>query len=359
MRIHLFFSWQMETDLQGFHNKPFLYKCICDAISEIQNKGDLKGVFIEPHQGLENIPGTPEVAQQMYEQVDKYELFIGDVTTVQKIDPVFDDLRNNDGLFFRYGPNCNVYGEYNRALGKFHDAWQQVILLSNSANISPEQDATVVPFDTRGRRWAIEFYLPDDSEKSKIEAKTQLMGSLKKAIYDCTLAAIHNSRNRYEPFDNWFNVRNNGIFKNKSISQELVEKYKKQITEENRIICISGKVGIEKTLLALLVFEECKSANNCLYVDNARDDYSEYKSVLRQIFRNKSHNQDIILIVDNCSIKDIENIIKERKVEKAGNRVIALLNQEDCGKKIDFDKVTYIDVTADFIEEMDSILIEA
>lgn len=359
MRIHLFFSWQMETDLQGFHNKPFLYKCICDAISEIQNKGDLKGVFIEPHQGLENIPGTPEVAQQMYEQVDKYELFIGDVTTVQRIDSVFEDLRNKDGLYFRYGPNYNVYGEYNRALGKYQDAWKQVILLSNSANISPEQDVTVVPFDTRGRRWAIDFYLPDDSEKSQEEAKNQLMGTLKKAIYECTLAAIQNSRNRYEPFDNWFNVRNNGIFKNKSISQELVEKYKKQITEGNRITCISGKVGIEKTLLALLIFEECKSANNCLYIDNARDDYSEYKSVIRQIFRNQSHNQDIILIIDNCSIKDIENIIKERKIEKAGNRVIALMNQEDCGKKIDFDKITYIDVTADFIEEMDSILIEA
>lgn len=98
------------------------------------------------------------------------------------------------------------------------------------------------------------------------------------------------------------------------------------------------------------IFEECYSANNCLYVDNSRDNYSEYKQVIREIFRDKSHNGDIILIIDNCSIKDIGNIVKERKIEKAGNRIIALMNQEDCGKNVGFDKITYIDVTADLLK---------
>lgn len=356
MILNLFFSWQMETDLQGFNNKEFLYNCICDAIHNIEDKGKLEGVTIKPHQGLEGIPGTPEVAQQMYEQIDKYELFVGDVTTVQKLDETFEDSRNKEMIFFRYGPNCNVYGEYNRALGKYHDAWKQVILLSNTINKTPEEDATVVPFDTRGRRWAIDFYLPDNTAESQAIARKELMGPLENAIRDSAISALNNVRERYEPFDSWFNIRNNGIFKKIVIRKEIVDKYRPQILDGERITSIYGNVSAEKTVLALLSFDDCKSANNCLYVDNHRDDYSEYKKVIKAIFRNKAESQDIILIIDNCSKDVLEKIIKERKAECAGNRVIALMTENDGGKQIDFGKVTYIDVTNDFNNEMDSNL---
>lgn len=356
MTLDLFFSWQMETDLQGFNNKPFLYDCICSAIKNVENKGELAGVTITPHQGLDKIPGTPDVAQQMYEQIDKYELFVGDVTTVQKLDDSLEEWRNKESIFFRYGPNCNVYGEYNRALGKWHDAWQQVILLSNSVNKSPEQDATVVPFDTRGRRWGIDFYLPDNTDESKKKARKQLMGPLEKAIRDSAVAAIKNVRKLYEPFDTWYNVRNNGVFKKISVNKDMTNTYRSQILAGERIVSIFGNVGAEKTVLALSIFDDCKSANNCLYVDNNRDEYSDYKKVLRSIFRDKAHNQDIILIIDNCSIDVLENIVYERKSEGAGNRIIALMKEEDGNKRISNGKVSYFDVTKDFVNEMDSSL---
>ena len=44
MDLKLFFSWQVETNDQGFNNKYFLTECINSAINQIQGKGDLKGV---------------------------------------------------------------------------------------------------------------------------------------------------------------------------------------------------------------------------------------------------------------------------------------------------------------------------
>ena len=117
MILKIFFSWQVETNPQGFNNKAFLIDCIGSAIKQIENKGTLKGIRFELTEGLRNIPGNPEVAQLMFEQIDNCDIFIGDMTVVQKICSRLESFRNKKGLYFRYSPNCNVYGEYKRALG--------------------------------------------------------------------------------------------------------------------------------------------------------------------------------------------------------------------------------------------------
>lgn len=359
MKIHLFFSWQVETDLQGFRNKDFLFRCICDAIKAVENTGKLKGVTIEPHQGLKNVPGNPDVALNMYEQIDKYDIFIGDVTTVQKLDKELEPRRNKDGLFFRYGPNCNVFGEYNRALGKHHNSWQQIILLSNNINITAENDATVVPFDTRSRRWPIYFTLTDNSIESEEAARKKLMDPLQDAIKLSAIATIENKIERYYPFVPWFKQRNNGNLKSIKVDSTIIDKYKGEITGfGKRLFCITGKVGLEKTLLALSILEESELSNNCLYIDNQRDEYSEYKKALRDIFQKPTENQDIILIIDNCSKENMLSILTERRASKAGNIIIFLMEQNikdfTCGGF----SVAYYDVTDDFVSAMDDILFD-
>ena len=42
MKLNIFFSWQTQTNDQGFNNKKFLIECINTACKEIQNKGELK-----------------------------------------------------------------------------------------------------------------------------------------------------------------------------------------------------------------------------------------------------------------------------------------------------------------------------
>lgn len=54
MVLKIFFSWQVETNPQGFNNKAFLIDCIESAIKQIENKGALKGIRLELMEGLRN-----------------------------------------------------------------------------------------------------------------------------------------------------------------------------------------------------------------------------------------------------------------------------------------------------------------
>ena len=76
MILKIFFSWQVETNLQGFNNKAFLIECIESAIKQIENRGALKGIRLKLTEGLRNIPGNPEVSQLMFDQIDNCDIFI-------------------------------------------------------------------------------------------------------------------------------------------------------------------------------------------------------------------------------------------------------------------------------------------
>lgn len=85
MKLNVFFSWQVETDLQGIKTKEFLKCCINSAINSINDKGELKGVWLELHEGLDRVPGNADVAREMFRQIDDCDIFIGDFTIVQRI----------------------------------------------------------------------------------------------------------------------------------------------------------------------------------------------------------------------------------------------------------------------------------
>ena len=41
MKLKIFFSWEMETDSQGFDNKNFLIVCISHALDELKKQHEL------------------------------------------------------------------------------------------------------------------------------------------------------------------------------------------------------------------------------------------------------------------------------------------------------------------------------
>ena len=83
MTLHLFFSWQVETDTQKQHNKTFIWDCINAAINTIQNKGELKGVFIKAEEGVRDEPGTPDVIGVCEDRIDKCHIFVSDMTIAE------------------------------------------------------------------------------------------------------------------------------------------------------------------------------------------------------------------------------------------------------------------------------------
>ena len=255
MTLNIFFSWQVETDLQGFNNKAFLIECINSAIKIVENKGALKGIRLKLVEGLREVSGNPEIAPLMFSQIDDCDIFIGDMTTAQRICNRLEKFRNKKCLYFRYSPNCNVYGEYNRALGLHPEFWRQVILLQNDTNKIPEEDKSVIPFDTRHRRWPITFTLIDNSEESKCEAKKNILKVLPEAIQRCALAARERIDKRYAPFSTWFKLRKDGRLNRYRIDENLITKYKDCIHNLNGVIRFLGPEGLFKTFLVLRVFE--------------------------------------------------------------------------------------------------------
>ena len=101
MTLNIFFSWQVETDLQGFNNKAFLIECINSAIKIVENKGALKGIRLKLVEELRDVSGNPEVASMMFRQIDDCDIFIGDMTTAQRICNRLEKLRNKKCLYYK------------------------------------------------------------------------------------------------------------------------------------------------------------------------------------------------------------------------------------------------------------------
>lgn len=158
MKLNIFFSWQTQTNDQGFNNKEFLIECINSVCNEIQDKGTLKNIFFDFHEGLRGMPGTPSVSDKMMEQIDDCDIFIGDMTITQSNNwllKLCKKLHVLKGL--RREPNSNMYGEFHRALGKSPEFEEQIILVMNDVNGKPTENANLMPFDSRERRFPIVF----------------------------------------------------------------------------------------------------------------------------------------------------------------------------------------------------------
>ena len=349
MVLKIFFSWQVETNLQGFNNKAFLIECIESAIKQIENRGALKGIRLKLTEGLRNIPGNPEVSQLMFDQIDNCDIFIGDITVVQKICSCLESFRNKKGLYFRYSPNCNVYGEYNRALGLHKDFWRQTILLLNDTNKSPKEDSSIIPFDTRDRRWPIVFSLKDNSTKNKAIAKEALMKVLPEAIHKSALAAREWIDRRYYPFSSWFKQNRDGRLSRYKVDADIIDKYKTQILKPNGVFLFLGPEGLFKTYFILRIFEEDKYANNYLYVDCRHLDLKDYKPQIDNILEKV---KDAIIVIDNGVSNDLQYILDARLKYKACNKIIFVTTQGCIKDDLYRDRLTVIDATEDLQNEV-------
>lgn len=324
MKLKVFFSWQTETNPQGFNNKQFLINCINSALKQIENKGDLEGITFEFHEGLRGISGNASVAAEMFRLIDESDIFIGDMTVAQHLNERAEALKENHELFMRYAPNCNVYGEYNRALGKHDLFWKQIVLLMNEANKSVYDDPDVIPFDTRDRRWPIYFTLKDDNEESKRHAKDELLKTLPDAIRLCALEARKYISNRYYPFVTWFTHSKQGGLNSSSVSEKMADMCKANIYSQEGAACIIGGPGTDKTVLVQKACRESILANNYLYVNLVDYEYQEFKKTLETIFKDV---KDAIVVIDNCCEDVLERVLSVRRRERASNKVVALFEK--------------------------------
>jgi hypothetical protein len=127
---------------------------------------------------MENVPGTPDVAQIMFDRIERSDVFIGDVTLVGRI------KAPQKGKKGKLCPNPNVMAEMGYAAGRM--GWDRVVCVMNEYYGTRFR----LPFDVQGKRHPV-TYEADPGVKDKREsAKTALKKDIKGTITTC-LEARH------------------------------------------------------------------------------------------------------------------------------------------------------------------------
>lgn len=321
MNLIIFFSWQEPTDSQGFNNKKFLLECINKAAKEIKNKGKLKGVGFEVREGLGKVPGTPDVAQKMYEQIDMCDIFIGDFTIQTPLYKWYQRLVYKIGRqqLPRREPNSNVLSEYSRALGKETTFEEQCILLLNTVNGDPKEDANLINFDNRGRRHPIKFFMDKDTNPEAI--KGDVVNDLKVALQESAEAALVNKGKKYEPYISWKKLSKDKSLMYAYVETEDLKLKKHQLLDNEGVIRLLGLSGMGKTRLVLEAFKGQDKNMHFLYADCNKYEEGAVFEKTKMLFE---EYEESVLVLDNCESDFLLKIMRKRSEYGAANPIIAI-----------------------------------
>ncbi|HEY2412398.1 MAG TPA: hypothetical protein VGI40_09160 [Pirellulaceae bacterium] len=75
----IFYSWQ--SDLPNSTNRGFIGDCLEKAIKELRAEGSL-GVDPALDRDTQGVPGSPDIADTIFEKIDKCSMFVGDVSLI-------------------------------------------------------------------------------------------------------------------------------------------------------------------------------------------------------------------------------------------------------------------------------------
>lgn len=322
MKLKVFFSWQTETDGFGLRNKQFLIATIQRVLKRIQNRGQLKGITFEFHEGLRTESGTPNVSDAMFEQIDDCDLFIGDFTITSPKPNCILKLVNriSYGNQPRRSINSNVLLETLAAFSKNAVFYQQVVLVMNDLFGTPAQEEDLIPFDIRSRRWPINFHLPR-KEKANNFIDKKFEEALANALRESSLKALENKANKYKPFIGWKEQNDHNTFKGRFKWNESLKELKHSILTNNGIIRLIGLSGLGKSFLVLKTFED--NSRNYLYCDYGTANYNSLYERLKSIFR---EYPEAVIIIDNCPSDFVVKVRDLKNIEHANNSVVTIFN---------------------------------
>ena len=219
MVLRLFFSWQVETDSDRQHNKPFILECLNAAANRVQNKGELKGITIDVKEGVRGKAGTPDTIDECYERIDKCHIFVSDMTIAEHYNWLERLASKVTGQKHRLGPNRNVLTEYSRA--RSLKVSEQIITVMNTINGDVNKDNELFPIDIRKYRFPITFKLKKENISEiflfKKENDEITKTFLAKTLKTHKLLGIRLYQEDYHCFSL---INNNGIWYNKNTLQK-------------------------------------------------------------------------------------------------------------------------------------------
>ncbi len=135
--IKIFFSWQ--SDLPSGNTRSVIQSSINDAVKALNGI-----VVVEADRDTQGEFGSPDIAQTIFSKVDDCDIFIADVSIVNKYTSV--DENGNANQAMKLSPNPNVLLELGYAAAVV--GWENIICILNT-DYGAEKE---LPFDLSHRR---------------------------------------------------------------------------------------------------------------------------------------------------------------------------------------------------------------
>jgi hypothetical protein len=169
MAIKIFYSWQSDTAANSNRNfiEDALKKAIKSLDTDVELQEAIRDETIELDKDTKGVPGTPPIADVIFEKISKCSVFVPDLTFV---------AQTRGG---RYVPNPNVLIEYGWALSKLGHS--RMVPVMNVA--IGKADNTTLPFDMKHLRHPLTYQLDEaTSPEEKARVKDTLTKELAEAI---------------------------------------------------------------------------------------------------------------------------------------------------------------------------------
>ena len=150
----VFYSWQ--DDLDSKTNKNFIRRALEEGRNLVNESPEYRDINIVIDEATRDEPGSPNIPRTILSKIQKADVFICDITTINHDAP--DERRKV--------PNPNVVFELGYAVALL--GWGRIILLFNEAFGSIPGD---LPFDLTGQRVSKYRQAPQGAS-GKADAKT-------------------------------------------------------------------------------------------------------------------------------------------------------------------------------------------
>lgn len=312
MKINIFYSWQSTTD--ATYNRNFIKSSIEKAIKKVKNKPETKGIEFQIIDSVRGLPGTPAVADNIFERIKDCEIFIADLSVVNKQSGLEKFASFISKKNFKPFQNNNVLLEYGVAQGKL--GLERIICVLNSHYGSPNDNPENIPFDVRHLRFPIEYKYSNIKDKEKVQE--QLVNDLATAIRDSTRYIVKNLKEKYLPFITWKSW--NSIFdqSQKFYANQFIDNLTlqilKSISSNKNTLRIVGLSGIGKSRILLEIFrpKDNDTASILLSSRVLYYDFQDKSNIELTVFINKlqENDEDKILILDNCDLSQHMQLLK-------------------------------------------------
>ncbi len=161
----VFYSWQSDSPAKV--NRYLIRDCLLSVLKRI-NKDDAIIDSIRLDHDTANIPGTPDIANTIFEKINESSVFVADLTL----------LAETKGG--KKSPNPNVLIELGYAFSAISGSC--VVNVINTAFGEPDD----LPFDLVHKRWPIKYSLTEDDLKNK-----EKVDDVKKSLSDALFNAIN------------------------------------------------------------------------------------------------------------------------------------------------------------------------